>query len=240
MKKKLNTDFLSYSAKSIASFIREAITRMTPGEISNHVKSFVYSDNFGIESRPKYTGFEKVIKQDVECRKRLKELLEAQGITDVTESQPQTSNVQRYVENTTSTESFRESLCEIAELYADPDNVNLVYYSGGMDSEVVLMSFMLAGVEYCPVVFTLTWDHDIINQHDLDWAHKFLAEHDIPYIDRTLDVSEFWQSDLIDRYATDWEKHSPQVLTQYRMIDVTHREIELTGVEKFMATRVTR
>lgn len=240
MKKKLNTDFLSYSAKSIASFIREAITRMTPGEISNHVKSYVYHDNFGVETRPKYTGFEKVVKQDVECRKRLKELLEAQGITDVTESQPPTSNVKSYVENTTSSESFRESLCEIAELYADPDNVNLVYYSGGMDSEVVLLSFMLARVEYCPVVFTLTWHGDVINQHDLDWAHKFLSKHDISYIDRTLDVSEFWQSDLIDAYACDWGKHSPQVLTQYRMIDVTHREIELTGAEKFMATRVKR
>ena len=241
MKKKLNTDFLSYSAKSIASFIREAMGRMTPGEISNHVKSYVYHDNFGITTRPKYTGFEKVVSHDVTTRKRLKDLLSSEGIVDESsETGSANANAQTYIENVSTEESFRETLCEIAELYADPDNVNLVYYSGGMDSEVVLLSFIEAGVEYCPVVFTLTWDGDVINQHDLEWAHKFLSEHDISYISRTLDVSEFWQSDLIDAYARDWGKHSPQVLTQYRMIDVIHHEIELTGAEKFLATRVKR
>lgn len=241
MKKKLNTNFLNYSAKSIASFIREATTRMTPGEISNHVKGYVYHDNFGITMRPKYTGFEKVISHDVVTRKRLKEHLLTRGIEDHTsKSETQTTNVQSYLDNTSSTENFRENLCEIAELYADPDNVNLVYYSGGMDSEVVLMSFMEAKVDYCPVVFTLTWQGDVINDHDLEWAHKFLTEHNISYIDRTIDIAEFWQSDLIEAYARDWGVHSPQILAQYRMIDIIHLEIEEVGAEKFLSSRVNR
>jgi hypothetical protein len=241
MKKKLNTSFMTYSAKSIASFIREAMTRMTPGEISNHVKGYVYHDNFGIVTRPKYTGFEKVISRDVETRKHLREVLEALDIDDVTsESETASYNIKSYLENSTTEESFRESLCEIAEHYADPDNVNLVYYSGGMDSEVVLISFMEAQVEFCPIVFTLTWGADVINEHDLEWAHKFLSEHSIPYISRTLDISEFWESDLIEAYARDWGVHSPQILTQYRMIDIVHSEIERLGAEKFLASRINR
>lgn len=241
MKKKLNISFLTYSAKSIGSFVREAASRMTPGEVSNHVKSYVYGDNFGIITRPKYTGFEKVVSHDVVARKHLKKLLISRGIDDVTsESEASTTNVKKYMEQTSSTENFRESLLEIAELYADPDNVNLVYYSGGMDSEVVLMSFMEAKIDYCPVVFTLTWQGDIINEHDLEWAHKFMSEHSISYIDRTIDISDFWQSDLIEAYACDWGIHSPQILTQYRMIDIIHSEIERDGAEKFLSTRVNR
>ena len=242
MNKKLNISFLTYSAKSIGSFIREAMGRMTPGEVSNHVKGFVYSDNFGIESRPKYTGFEKVVSHDVTTRKRLKDLLALSDIDDVTSEHERKTydNIKSYLDATQHTENFRESLCEIAELYADPDNVNLVYYSGGMDSEVVLMSFMAAGVEYCPIVFTLTWQSEVINEHDLEWAHKFLSENNISYIDRTLDISDFWQGELIEKYATDWGVHSPQILTQYRMIDVIHTEIEQLGAEKFLATRVNR
>ena len=241
MKKKLNTGFLNYSAKSIAAFIRDATSRMTPGEISNHVKGFVYHDNFGITTRPKFTGFEKVISHDVVTRKRLKELLLSDGIEDVTsETGAAATNVQSYLDTTSSAENFRESLCEIAELYSDPDNVNLVYYSGGMDSEVVLMSFMEAKVEYCPVVFTLTWQGDVINENDLEWANKFLSEHNISYIDRNMDISEFWQGDVIELYAKDWGIHSPQILTQYRMIDIIHTEIEQTGAEKFLGTRVNR
>lgn len=241
MIKKLNISFLTYSAKSIGSFMREAASRMTPGEISNHVKSYVYHDNFGIVTRPKYTGFEKVVSHDVVARKHLKKLLISRGIDDVTsESEASATNVKKYMDQSSQTETFRESLLELAELYADPDNINLVYYSGGMDSEVVLMSFIEAGVEYCPVVFTLTWQADIINEHDLEWAHKFLSENDISYISRTLDISEFWQSNLIERYACDWGIHSPQILTQYRMIDIIHSEIERDGTEKFLSTRVNR
>ena len=109
-----------------------------------------------------------------------------------------------------------------------------------MDSEVVLLSFMLAGVEYCPIVFTLTSGSEVINEHDLEWAHKFLSENNISYIDRTLDIGDFWNSDLIEKYATDWGVHSPQILTQYRMIDVIHTEIEELGAEKFLSTRVNR
>lgn len=241
MKKKVNNGFLTYSAKSIASFVREALPRMSVGEISNHIKAYVYQDNFKITMRPKYTGFEKVVSEDVATRKRLREILTKADITDVTtQAETQTTNAKSYIDNTLSTQNFRESLREVAELYADPDNINLVYYSGGMDSEIVLLSFIDAKVDFCPIVFTLTWQGNIINEHDLEWAHKFLSDHDISYIDRTLNLSEFWQSDLIERYATDWGIHSPQILTQYRMIDIIHTEIEELGEEKFLSTRVNR
>ena len=241
MKKKLNINFLTYSAKSIASFVKQALPLMSPGETSNHIKAYVYHDNFDIETRPKYTGFEKVVRQDVKTRKRLRLHLKTQLVSDNTEvAEANSQDLKQYLDRSDSTETFRQSLCEIAETYSDPDNINLVYYSGGMDSEIVLLSFMEAGVQYCPIVFTLTWQGDVINQHDLDWAWQFLSEHDISYIDRTLELSEFWETDLIEAYARDWGISSPQILTQYRMIDVIHDDIELLGEEKFLGTRVFR
>ena len=241
MNKKLNINFLTYSAKSIGAFIREALPHMSPGEQSNHIKAYVYINNFDVITRPKYTGFEKIVRQDVQTRKRLRLHLKTHDQPDHTEvAEAKTQDLKGYMDTTTSDVNFRDALIEIAETYSDPDNVNLVYYSGGMDSEVVIQSFRLAEVDYCPVVFTLTWQGDVINQHDLEWAHIFLSENNISYIDRTLDISEFWQGDLIESYARDWSISSPQILTQYRMIDIIHDEIDLSGEEKFLSTRVTR
>ena len=89
-------------------------------------------------------------------------------------------------------------------------------------------------------MFTLTWEGNIINDHDLAWAHEFLLTHDIPYISRTLELADFWNSEKIEAYARDWGISSPQILTQYLMIDIIHSEIEDQGAEKFLNTRITR
>ena len=241
MKKKLNINFLTYSAKSIRAFITEALPRMSPGETSNHIKTQVYTSNFDVEPRPKYTGFEKVISQDVKTRKRLRAHLKAQGLDDNTEiAEAKSQDLKNYIDDNSEGITFRDSLIEIAKTYADPDNINLVYYSGGLDSEIVIQSFRLAGVKFCPVVFTLTWQGDIINDHDLSWAHKFLSDNQIPYVSRTIELSNFWESEKIEAYARDWGISSPQILTQYLMIDSIHSEIEDLGAEKFLNTRITR
>ena len=241
MKKKLNINFLTYSAKSIRAFITEALPLMKPGDASNHIKSQVYTNNFDVVYRPKYTGFENVVREDVKTRRRLRAHLKAQGIDDKTEiAEAKSQDLKNYIESDSNNITFRDSLIEIARSYGYPDNVNLVYYSGGLDSEIVIQSFRLASIDYCPILFTLTWQGDIINGHDLEWAHKFLSENSISYIDRTLDIREFWESEQIDAYARDWGISSPQILTQYRMIDIIHQEIEYLGTEKFLATRITR
>jgi len=241
MIKKLNINFLTYSAKSIRAFITEALPMLSPGEVSNHIKTQVYTSNFDVEPRPKYTGFEKVVREDVKTRKRLRHHLKSNHLDDNTEvAEAKSQDIKKYIDDTSQGITFRESLIEIAKTYSDPDNINLVYYSGGLDSEIVIQSFRLAGVDFCPIVFTLTWGSDVINDHDLEWAHKFLSEHSIPYISRTLDISEFWESEVIEAYARDWGISSPQILTQYLMIDTIHSEIEHIGEEKFLSTRITR
>lgn len=241
MNKKLNINFLTYSARSIRAFITEALPMLSPGETSNHIKTQVYTSNFDVKPRPKYTGFENVVREDVMTRKRLRAHLKAQNVDDNTEiAEAKSQDIKNYIDDNSEGITFRDSLIEIAKTYADPDNVNLVYYSGGLDSEIVIQSFRLAGVDYCPIVFTLTWQGNIINDHDLAWAHEFLECYDIPYISRTLELADFWGSEKIEAYARDWGISSPQILTQYLMIDIIHSEIEDQGAEKFLNTRITR
>ena len=85
MKKKLNINFLTYSARSIRAFITEALPMLSPGETSNHIKTQVYTSNFDVKPRPKYTGFENVVREDVMTRKRLRAHLKAQNVDDNTE-----------------------------------------------------------------------------------------------------------------------------------------------------------
>lgn len=63
-----------------------------------------------------------------------------------------------------------------------------VFYSGGIDSEVVLLSFIENKIPFTAVIKKYNNDY---NKHDIDFALKFVKKRNIPYIVEEEDLDEY-------------------------------------------------
>ncbi len=66
-----------------------------------------------------------------------------------------------------------------------------VCFSGGIDSEVAIESFRLAGI---PVVAAIMRFKNGLNSHDISWAEKYCRRHQIRMEYYDVDVNAFYQS----------------------------------------------
>ena len=215
----LTYSFLSKSDDAVTSFISDALPHMEDGDVSNHVKSIVYQENFpSIEARDKYTGFEKVSHIDAAVRAKLKVAInEPDQITSmVSVPVPDKNNL---------TTSFKESLIATAEAYRD--QYNILYLSGGVDSEVVALAFIEAKVSFVPVIFMWSMsDGEIINHHDTKWAFKFCKTHNLkPYI-KVIDIETLWASDQMEELAKQYNTSSPQILTYHYGVNLIDEDFQ--------------
>ncbi len=89
---------------------------------------------------------------------------------------------------------FRQELMETARCIQRKTNKPLwVCFSGGMDSEVTLLAFVLAGI---PVQAATIRMNSGLNDHDIRYAFKFCAKHGIPQKVFDLDLSAFLAANL--------------------------------------------
>lgn len=88
--------------------------------------------------------------------------------------------------------SFYEECKKSAQTIASLTRQKLwILFSGGVDSEVVLRSFVLSGI---PVhVAIARFKHDL-NLHDIAWAVSACEELQVPYQFFDLDLLNFWQT----------------------------------------------
>jgi hypothetical protein len=73
-----------------------------------------------------------------------------------------------------------------------------VMFSGGIDSEVVLQSFLFAGV---PVQAGITCFRNDLNRQDVRYAVKFCETHQVPYKLLHVDIEHFFESGQALSYA---------------------------------------
>jgi len=255
--KDLHFKLLDYDYDTAYAFVSVAtrLPNLPDEEITtNHIKFAVYERTFPIKPRHKYTGFEFAMDMDAIARNKIAEYLdesEVENTEDITELE-RLSNLDRLEEydfqyninlakfeskyNISSVEDaievYRSKLIENALKHQG--QLNVLYYSGGADSEMVLWSFMEAGVDFVPVTFVYVNNSgDILNYHDTSWADEFCAEHDLPHIKRELNVEEFWQTPELLYYAKVGGTPSPQIACYHKMVDVVHQEIAQWGFEAF-------
>lgn len=109
-----------------------------------------------------------------------------------------------------------------------------VLYSGGIDSEVVVQSFMFADI---PIKVAITSFHDDLNIQDVRYAIKFCETHDVPYRVLRLDINRFFRSGTALEYAEGTNCVQPQLLhTMWAMDQVDGYPILGSG-ECFLARR---
>ncbi len=87
---------------------------------------------------------------------------------------------------------WRAACVDTARLLRAATELDLwVMFSGGLDSEVVLQSFLFAGI---PVRAAITrFAHDL-NRHDIAWAIRFCEAHQVPYRLLDIDIERFFDS----------------------------------------------
>jgi hypothetical protein len=100
---------------------------------------------------------------------------------------------------------FTESL-NAAKLIAEKNHRPLVLLSGGLDSEVVALSFHLQKIPFDVLIF----DYEGENEHDIHRAKAFCQKLGIPYKVKSLNILKFWENDLED-VAKKVHSTSPQM-----------------------------
>lgn len=109
----------------------------------------------------------------------------------------------------------QECLRTAQRIRASTDLPLWVLFSGGVDSEVTLRSFVQAGLQVQAAILRFKND---LNIHDISYAVIACEELEVPYKIFDLDLVEFWETKLWD-YAIPTQCVSPQLLTTMYLAD---------------------
>ena len=94
-----------------------------------------------------------------------------------------------------------------------------VLYSGGLDSELVLLSCLKNSIPVIAITLVIKLDGLIINTHDLYYAEKFCRENDINHKLVELDADKFFQNGEHLKYLTPYYIIEPHVATHLWLIE---------------------
>jgi hypothetical protein len=94
-----------------------------------------------------------------------------------------------------------------------------VLYSGGLDSELVLLSCLRKKIPVKAITMIIKIDNMIINTHDLYYAEKFCRNHNVEQILIELDAGEFYSSGKYYDYLAPYHITEPHVATHLWLIE---------------------
>lgn len=102
---------------------------------------------------------------------------------------------------------FREECRRAACLVRDSTDLPLdVLFSGGCESEIVVRSFLAAGI---PIRITIMRFKNDLNRHDIQYALDFCRQRDLEFKLIELDLLDFWEN-RAPAYAEKSKAVSPQ------------------------------
>lgn len=111
---------------------------------------------------------------------------------------------------------FKKECLRTAELIKQQAKAPVhVMFSGGVDSEVALRSFVEAGI---PVTAAILRFKNDLNIHDISWAVLTCEALKVPYRFYELDVLDFWKNRIFD-YAEKTYCVTPQLLPTMWLAD---------------------
>ena len=94
-----------------------------------------------------------------------------------------------------------------------------VLYSGGLDSELVLLSCLKNNIPVIAITLVIKIEGLIINTHDLYYAEKFCRENNITHKLVDLDADKFFQNGNHLSYLTPYYIIEPHVATHLWLIE---------------------
>ncbi len=90
---------------------------------------------------------------------------------------------------------WREECIATAKLIYNEANgeIPLIFFSGGMDSQVVAEAFRLSGVPFKVVTVRLNKKHDSWNWHDMKFAVEWCDAYNVEQLITDIAVIKFWE-----------------------------------------------
>ena len=194
-------------------FDYEDVVKNSESEKSQYSKTSIYQSMYDMESRTKLTGFEKLKTKDRQFRTLVsKSMRDAQWHTTfVVDTETEVRPIL----------SYKETLKNYLKTIDNP----LLYLSGGIDSELVALAMLDAGVKFNTVIFEfLDNSGDVINKEELGYAYKFINKHNINATVKKLNVEELWDSEEFVKLTEAVQLPSPQLITHAHMINMMSEE----------------
>jgi len=179
-------------------------------ETSNHIKQVIYSQSWAVHDREKLTGFERLSNFDQKIRTKLDQLW--MGTKDETFEQWVVDSDHDYGSYRSNLEQWVRGLGSRVRFY----------FSGGMDSEVVLRTMISQGLRPRVVIYRFIHSgqtrFEYSNIEDVAWAQAFCAKHDIDAEFFDIDCHAVWTSDKFLEVSQEVGIVSPQILTHMFMV----------------------
>jgi hypothetical protein len=98
-------------------------------------------------------------------------------------------------------------------------------FSGGIDSQIALLSFLEAGVSFTPYIFVF---NNNLNKQDVDHARRFCAMHNVKLNELKIDIIKFLNTENYD-IGLKYQSASPHFNTHYKLFDEL-KSMGYTGV----------
>lgn len=92
--------------------------------------------------------------------------------------------------------SFVEECNRAAELIVeDISRPILVFFSGGIDSEVLLRSLISINAKFETCILEIKFKNQVVNMHDVNFAYEFCQEYNVDYVTVSISIE-----DILDEY----------------------------------------
>ena len=94
-----------------------------------------------------------------------------------------------------------------------------VLYSGGLDSELILLSCLRKNIPIKAITLVIKVDNMIVNSNDLYYAEKFCRTHNVEQILIELDAGEFYNSGKYYDYIAPYYITEPHIATHLWLLE---------------------
>lgn len=94
-----------------------------------------------------------------------------------------------------------------------------VLYSGGTDSELVLLTLLESKIPFTAVTMVIKVDGCILNTHDLYYSEKFCREHNIEQKKIDFDAGSFYENGDYLNYLIPYRITEPHVASHFWLIE---------------------
>jgi len=109
-----------------------------------------------------------------------------------------------------------------------------ILYSGGIDSEIVVMAFQRAGIPFDCIIVDMG-----VNQHDTQYAHRYCQANKIPYQILYIDPADFVAKGLHFYYHREYQVKQLAMMIIMKALDTLPKDdIYILGGEIFMSREV--
>lgn len=115
------------------------------------------------------------------------------------------------------TKNLEEQISAVLDNYRFKE-INLLY-SGGLDSELLLVTLLNLGVSVVPYTMRLTYRGYLLNVIDVYYSEKFSRQHGITHEFLDLDVEDFFDNGKYIDYLTPYYISQPHVAAHFWLME---------------------